>query len=305
MPPHSYDKPTFLLLRARLPAEDATKLLGRFVTHPGRPLDNSEPKDPLAIIKNEPVKITEKAASIEVSSVNDKEAKAKVKGLVDLSANGNKITDTNIDDTTVTTYRLQDHYKAFDALIESPDVKKSLQGPKGLMSRSKGVLYMVVGIKTCSEGTTFKSKNAGGMGFGASLTVPLSQAFHGIPIANPELGVSLNEHHSNTAGFKTVDEQVFAVEYKKVKQRNLWGYAESAEPKIGHDVMAQEWENGVFKRDKGDAEDDDAAFDDDLNESLAKEDVANDAATDVYFSLTLSDEEVAQDDVSSDDFVLI
>ncbi|KAH8590744.1 hypothetical protein B0O99DRAFT_745043 [Bisporella sp. PMI_857] len=62
------EKPTFVLLRARLPAKDAKRLLGRFVTHPARPLDNSEPKNPLSRIKTAPVVIEEKSASMELSA---------------------------------------------------------------------------------------------------------------------------------------------------------------------------------------------------------------------------------------------
>lgn len=48
----------------------------------------------------------------------------------------------------VTTYRLVDHYTAFDKLEARETVRKDLDGPKGSFTRSKGNLYMIIGFKT-------------------------------------------------------------------------------------------------------------------------------------------------------------
>jgi len=265
-------KPTFLLLRARLPAKDVKKLLGRFVTHPARPLDNSEPDDPASIISNAPTEIIERSATNQLSSIKNAIAHLKAQELIELQVSANDSTKTDIENTTIKTYRLNDHYKAFDKLMEDPTLKTSLQGQKGLFSRSRGKLFWVVGIKTCSAGTSFSVQNDGGKNLVASLTVPLSKAFAAPAITDPQLGLSGSNGHVNFRSFDTVGEQVFAVEYKAVRQRNIFGlYSESAESRVDHNVTAQRWGNAVFsnKREEGDI--DDAAFDDELNERQALE----------------------------------
>jgi hypothetical protein len=299
------EKPTFVLLRARLPAKDAKRLLGRFVTHPTRPLDNSEPKNPLSIIKTAPVIIEEKSASVEISAVREAAAQAKVEKLVDLQGHRNHSTDTSIHNTSVKTYRLQDHYKAFDKLMLDPELKNSLEGAKGLMSRSGGKLYMVVGIKACSAGTTFKTNNKGGIGFESKLTIPLSEAFGNGPLlsTNPEIGMSSRSDHSNAAGFEMIGEQVFAVEYKKVKQKNIFGFfSASAETQVAHDPMTHEWGNAVFNEKDTDIVDDDAAFDDDENDHLAEVDeLINTEDNNAPWAIELDSDEGVPGDVGTED----
>jgi len=302
------EKPTFVLLRARLPAKDAKRLLGRFVTHPTRPLDNSEPKNPLSIIQTAPVVIEEKSASMEISTVKEAAAQAKLKELVDLQGHGNNSTDTSIHNTSVKTYRLQDHYKAFDKLMVDPELKKSLEGAKGLMSRSSGKLYMVVGIKTCSAGTTFKTTNKGGLGFESKVTIPLSEAF-GSPLlsTNPEIGMSSRSDHSNKVGFETVGEQVFAVEYKKVKQKNIFGFfSATAEAQVAHNTMTHGWGNGVFNEEGTDGVEDDAAFGDEEDDNLAEEDeLGNNDDNNPPWDMELDSDNSFPTSVSTEDELII
>jgi hypothetical protein len=303
------EKPTFVLLRARLPAKDAKKLLGRFVTHPTRPLDNSEPKNPLSIIKTAPVVIEEKSASVEISAVKEAAAQAKVQKLIDLQGHGNHSTDTSINNTSVKTYRLQDHYKAFDKLMLDVELKTTLEGTNGLMSRSSGKLYMVVGIKTCSEGTNFKTNNKGGLGFESKVTIPLSEAFGNGPLlsTNPEIGMSSRSDHSNAAGFETVGEQVFAVEYKKVKQKNIFGFfSSSAKTQVAHDTMTHGWGNAVFNEKDTDGLDDDAAFDDDENDQMAEEDeLHNNDNNDAPWDMELDPDDSVPTDVGMEDELVL
>jgi hypothetical protein len=268
------ERPTFLLLRARLKAEDGAQLLGRFVTHPERPLDNSGPKDPAAIIHGTPTEIEERSASNQLSSIKHASAYTRAQDLIDLSAEAKESSTTGIENTSIKTYRLTDHYKAFDTLIENAEVKENLLGPRGLFARSKGKLYWIVGIKTCSDGTAFSVENGVGTTVAAKLTVPLSQAL-GAPSApsapNPAIGLSGGNEHSNARSFQTVGEQVFAVEYKTVRQKNVFGlFSAGAEPRVEHDIAPQKWNNGVFSSKGEDGEElDDTAFDDELNEQQA------------------------------------
>jgi hypothetical protein len=156
--------------------------------------------------------------------------------------------------------------------MEDLMVKKSLQGDKGLFSRSKGKLFWVVGIKTCSTGTSFSVQNEGGKNVVAGLTVPLSKAFAAPAISDPQLGLSGGYGNVNARSFETIGEQVFAVEYKIVRQKNIFGlYSMSAESRVDHNVAAQGWGNAVFSNDRDEEDMGDAAFDDELNERQAME----------------------------------
>ncbi|ORY05709.1 hypothetical protein BCR34DRAFT_604457 [Clohesyomyces aquaticus] len=303
----SSEKPTFLLLRERLEAEYGTQLLGRFVTHPERPFDNSGPQDPATIIHSTPTKIEEQSASHQLKSIKHPRAYARAEGLIDLSADKKKSSTTKIENTSIKTYRLTDHYKAFDMLIGNEEVKKDLFGPKGLFTRSKGELYWIVGIKTCSDGTHFSVQNEGDTALATKLTLPLSKALGAPGTPNPVIGASSGNEHSNARSFQTIGEQVFAVEYKTVRQQNVFGrFSATAEPKVEHNVVAQNWKNGVFEKGGDGVELNDAAFDDKLNEQQAANAAqATPAAHDETPQWVLEDENTADFDGLADVEVLL
>ncbi len=262
---HDVHKPTFLLLQARLPRLEPGKFIGRFVTHPARPLDNFAPQDPAAIIGDEIVVVEERRTKDVLQEVKNIHAQTALEGLVKLGAQAGHKDVTNVQAPCIKTYRLQNQYKAFDKLEIDGGVREALDGPKGLFTRSKGKLYMITGFKTCAPETAFKATHAGGIAFNAQLTIPMSALVSGLPfnVLNPTVGGGVGLDHHNFHQFTTASEQIFAVEYKIVKQRNILGmYSPNAETVIAHDPLTHRWNNAMYSGDEKD-EEIEGIFDDD------------------------------------------
>jgi hypothetical protein len=91
---------------------------------------------------------------------------------------------SSIEATTIKTFRLKIRHRAFDNLMEEPTAKQSLQGHKGVFSRSKGKLFWHFKSRTCNAGASFLVEN-GGRNLVAGLTVPWSKAFVASATPNP------------------------------------------------------------------------------------------------------------------------
>ena len=166
------------------------------------------------------------------------------------------------------TYRSQTHYNAFDKLEADPSVRQELDSPRSLFTHSKGKLYIVISFKTCCAHTLFKVTHTGGAHFHAKITVPLSAIITGFPlqIGDPSVGGSVGHSHSHVQQFTVYDEEVFAVEFKVVTQRNILGiYSANAETVIAHSPLTHDGRNAVYDGTKHDG-DLEGIFDDDEDE---------------------------------------
>jgi hypothetical protein len=254
-------KPTFLILPSRLPAADLPDMIGRFVTNINNPIANSQPKDPSSILGAALVETVESEAKVVLSSITNNNVKAFLEGLFTFNIGGGDGAKYTVDSAIIKTYRLQDQFDAFDKLLETSRVYDALTGPKGLFARNDGRLYLIVGIKTCQDGKssiTTGKKNEVGAGF----SIPLAAAF-GLPL-DLNAGVSANVSHAEKGIIKAkaLGEYIFAIEYKKVIQRSIFGYSASKPIKPARDAMNFEWGNATFN----DAKQRDASFEDDDDE---------------------------------------
>ena len=251
-------KPTFLILPNKLPSADLPDMIGRFVTNINNPIANSHPKDPSTIIGASTVQTVEQEAKVTLSTVTNDKVKVFLEGLFTFKIDAGDTSRCTVDSAVITTYRLQDEFLSFDKLIETPRVYEALTGPRGLFRRNEGRLYFIVGIKTCQDGksnTTRRHRHD----YGVSFSVPLAAAF-GLPVSvNP--GASIGTLHSKTSSKKGTlpGEYIFAVEYKRVTQRSIFGYSSNQPVKVAKDPISFEWDNATFHNSNQEA----PSFDDD------------------------------------------
>ena len=254
-------KPTFLILPGRLPAADLPDMIGRFVTDINNPIANSLPKNPASILGATLVKTVESDAKVVLSSISNNKVKAFLEGLFTFNTGTGDDAQCTVDSATIKTYRLQDQFDAFDKLVENSQVYDALTGPKGLFARNDGRLYLIIGIKTCQDGKssiTRGKKNEVGAGF----SVPLAAAF-GLPLnLNAGASASVSNVEKGIKKAKAPGEYIFAVEYKKVTKRSIFGYSANQPIKSAKQAMNFEWGNATFN----DAKAEDASFEDDDDE---------------------------------------
>ncbi|MCJ1384490.1 hypothetical protein MMC17_007607 [Xylographa soralifera] len=254
-------KPTFLILPSRLPAVDLPDMIGRFVTDINNPIANSQPKDPASILGATLVKTVESEAKVVLSSITNNKVKTFLEGLFTFNIGVGNDDKCTVDSAIIKTYRLQDQFDAFDKLIETPRVYDALTGPKGLFARNNGRLYLIVGIKTCQDGdlsiTTGKKNEVG-----ADFSLPLAAAF-GLPFnLNAGASASMSNVEKGMKKAKAPGEYIFAVEYKKVTKRSVFGYSASQPIKSARHAMNFEWGNATFN----DVTQKDVSFEDDDDE---------------------------------------
>ena len=274
--PGAQHRPSFLILRNRLPEECVHLMLGRLVTDMHRPLDSFTPQDPRVHIEIEPVVVEDLDANLVVSSAKGGTLKALLWNLLSVDlATGVSHTST-FESTSIKTYRLQNQLAAFDKLITSPAVRQTIEGSKGLLMRNKGVLYMVVGMKTCFN-TTVTTEEEVHRKQGGGVTVPLSLAF-GVPIV-PDVGLegSVSQQRGLTLRSLSPGEQIFAVEYRKVTQLSVFQRPDpEKEPQIANKVQVFPWEHSTFG-----SEYEDASFEDD-NQQEPDSDMMSDQDEEIY-----------------------
>ena len=113
------------------------------------------------------------------------------------------------------------HYASFNKLIHHESVVQPLYGELGLMARSKGKMYMIVGLKTFSDDTKVSMIHKRGLKAGAKFALPLGSAF-GLPVeSDPTIDIGYASRRTENQHFTTVGEPVYAMEYKIITQRNL------------------------------------------------------------------------------------
>ena len=245
-------------------------MLGRLVADMYRPLDAFAPQDPAAHIKIEPVMIADSNAKLVVGSVQDNAVKTLLGNLLSLDlATGANSTST-FESTIIKTYRLQNQSVAFDKLIGSPAVRQAIEGQEGLLLRNKGVLYMVVGMKTCFNATITTGEGVHRT-HGAGITVPFSLAL-GVPfLADVGLEASRSRERSHSSKSLSPGEQIFALEYRKVTQLSVFRRPDpEREPQISRKVKVFPWEQATFRHDDEDytfEDDDDQQSNTDLREN--------------------------------------
>ena len=261
-------KPTFLLLSAGFSTQNHSAYLGRFVTTPSRPLDDSTPSDPSSLLCSEPVVLEDRDATIELSSIKNKKAQAALKGLIEGFISSSSDTKTKFESTVVRTYRLVNHLKAFKALQASSQFRDEIDGDDGLMVHAKGKMFMIVGMKTLTDARV-ESSVSRGRSAGASISMPLSKALGTPSPADPSASVELSNQNGHTIKFKAMGERVFAVEYKVIKQRNIFGrYSVGAKPTQSREPVTHDWNNATF----GDGDEEEfGSFEDDEDPLLAAE----------------------------------
>ena len=238
-------------------------MIGRFVTNINNPIANSQPKDPSSILGASILETVENDAKVMLSDVTNNSVKAFLEGLFTFNIGVGDDAKCTVESALIKTYRLQDQFDAFDKLVETSRIYDALIGPKGLFARNDGRLYLIVGIKTCQDGkssiSTGKKKE-----FGPGVSLPLAAAF-GLPL-NLNAGASASVSHveKGTKKAQALGEYIFAVEYKKVTKRSIFGYSASQTIKPAKDVMNFEWGNATFN----DTKQIGASFEDDNDDVL-------------------------------------
>jgi hypothetical protein len=271
------DKPSFVLLSQKLPAETLVpKLIGRIVENVKQPTNGYRPEDPQTHLTHEPIQVTDTDASVYRKSVSDGVAQAQLGQLFGLSAISSETDIAKLEGKTIVTRLLPQHRDAYDAIYAAH--KESINK---LLKLNGGVGHMIVGLKTICDGT-IKIVHEHEERVDGNLKVPAGMiataASHGTVNLDDTVDPSLSAAKSVTAKWvarnQIVGEQVFAIQYREVvlmKQGGLWKPKKGkvAELKAIHVV---EFHDGVYGEDQADEQAKEVIYEDDDSEDDAEED---------------------------------
>ncbi|EWY79351.1 hypothetical protein FOYG_17486 [Fusarium oxysporum NRRL 32931] len=216
---------TFFPLNERLPGTSSHELLGCIVVDPLNPFNIYTPKEtpPSTILQHERVDTTlEKDIYTVIDTSYGTKFIAKLERLLRIERDGSTLTSRIINAPFVRTTRLRSH----DDIFQRLSAHKEVRGHLGkVLERGGGQAYMVVGVKTCFDGS-FVTMVDRTFSITAEATLPV-QEFAGAlktlgylgQITDPKVSLeSWNQMRSASAA-KGVGEEVFAVEYRLIRKR--------------------------------------------------------------------------------------
>lgn len=227
---------SYVLLKEPIPAHQASRLLGRIVKDPLRPLHAYCPEDPRL---NELLDVVEATTldvqtSVELSSDTDFKTK-----LFRLSSSRGS-SSIKWEAQRMVTRSLTQHQIAFDTVysLHKADLNR-------LITSWRGIGYMAVSTKALIDGE-ISTQQSRGSSVSASIDFSISDA------------ISVNLGRSSSSGSraiqgtftKIVDEQVFAVCYRTVKVRTTW-LSRASELKLGSGIPASQFSGGGSSRQSG------------------------------------------------------
>jgi hypothetical protein len=142
------DKPTFVLLSQKLPADTlALKLLGRIVENKKQPTNGYRPENPRSLLTQSPIEVTDTNASIYRESVKDIVAQVQLGQLFGLSGQISNTDVAKLEGKNIITRLLLQHRDAFNKIYA-----KHKDEIDELLKLNSGMGYMVVGLKTVFDG---------------------------------------------------------------------------------------------------------------------------------------------------------
>ena len=241
------DKPTFVLLSQRLPADTlAHNFLGRIVENVKYPTFGFRPEDSSPLFTESPIEVSDTDASIYHEANREGSAKGELSRLFGLSVRETEEEKASLKGKTIVTRLLLQHRDVFKNIMKLHE-----ESITEFVEENDSVGYMVVGLKNIFNGTMerafqkFRHLNA-------DVSLPIGTAVWAASSGALNLGSAVDPKaefgkHSTAkwAAFSQIeDEQIFAVQYRIIELSegliSCWG---KPKLKIGG-VM--EFQDGVF-----------------------------------------------------------
>jgi hypothetical protein len=243
---------TFFPLDQRLPGSSSHELLGCIVSEPLNPFHIYTPthQSPSEILKDIEVDTTlETDIYTVVDNRYGSNLRLQLERLLNIHRESASATSRIIRADSVRTSRLRRHDAVFKGLAADPDVQAGLAD---VLKRGKGQAYLVVGVKTCYDGS-FITAVEDKFSVTAEGTLPVREFAGALStlgyvgkITDPKVTVAMWKQLHAASAAKGVGEQVFAVEYRLVRKRWL------GSPGIGNMAVPQD---GMFAGEDGGSKD--------------------------------------------------
>lgn len=221
------DKPTFVLLSQRLPANTlAHKFLGRIVENVKYPIFGFRPDDPSPLLTDSPIEVSDSNASIYHEAVRDDSAKGELNRLFGLSVRASEEEKASLKAKTIVTRLLPQHRDAFRNIV-----REHRDSITEFLQENGDVGYMIVGLKTIFSGTIerayqkFRQLNANvSLPVGTAVWAASSGALNLGSAVDPKGEIGKDSTAKWAAFSQLEDEQIFAIQYRIVHLKwGCWG----------------------------------------------------------------------------------
>lgn len=256
------ERPRFLVLTEPIPVSELDNLLGRFVVDCFSPLDISAPKSVKSVGEQyglEPI-LSEDVALL-IKSTKERSGGARLRAILELAASRGWNSELRMESSSIRTYRLRSHDRVFEDIINDEIRLKEVKGifdyTKGRLLRTRRQLYMITGVKVISN-SSWSLERSVNNSKDVTVTIPVSQAANavtpGLNVLNvvdpdPEVNGSYKNQSSTTRSSKTLQDQIFAVEYRTITKPLLVKYSKKWKPSFGA-VKRFDWGNAMMGEDE-------------------------------------------------------
>jgi len=255
------ERPRFLVLTEPIPASELDNLLGRFVVDCFSPLDISAPKSGKSVgeqYKLDPI-LSEDVAVI-LKLCKERSAGTRLQSILELAASRGWNQELRMESSKIRTYRLKSHNCVFEDIISDEvrlkEVKALFNYSKGGFLRTRRQLFMITGVKVISD-SSYSLGQTVDNSQDVTVTIPVSQAINTVApglgvvvnFVDPEVSGSHKNQSSATQSFKTIQDQIFAVEYRTITKPLLVKYSKKWKPSFGS-VKRFDWGNAMMGDDE-------------------------------------------------------
>lgn len=254
-------QPEYILID-RLPGTEIPLLLGRVVASVDSPMDEYRPEDPRPALQGRHLEVWDQNFDSQFSRTKNADASTKVTEILGFNHENMKTSEEDRKAKFVRTRSLPQHRDALAALMDrfrTPILQ--------LLGENKGTAFMIVGIKSCVDGTQGARKQIAkkrALLMGLPTSTIITAASHGIISTSENLdvqfGVSQDQAWSVEATSDMVGEQVFAIRYRRLTMKKAFLSDKGKYVSYG-DVEKARFDGGVF-----DSTDQEEISDDELEE---------------------------------------
>lgn len=241
-------QPEYFLID-RIPGSEIPHLLGRVVASRESPVDEYRPEDPRGALKGTHLEVVDQDFASLFWAEKNKAVTAKVCSILDVDVSRLAERQNEFAAKFIRTRLLPQHRDALKSLL---DVHRS--EVLSLLADNGGVGYMIVGIKSCLDGST-SNRISNGAKRSLAINLPTSDAIaaatHGIVTVGTAADVSVGVSRERATGADVtttmVGEQVFALRYRRLALKKAFLSSKGAYVDYGQIERAR-FDAGVFDR---------------------------------------------------------
>ncbi|KAH7081988.1 hypothetical protein BKA63DRAFT_600249 [Paraphoma chrysanthemicola] len=265
--------PRFVVLDYPIPADNISDVLCRFVVDYSSPLARSAPAKLPAFTKDYTYDCgSDTNVSVLLQSSTNEIIRGKLDQVFSLAFSRDTTRRRELSSECIKTYRIRDHDKLFDQMGSLPEFKKEVEALFYRPGQRVSQIYMVVGVKTVQDATS-KTEKGGSSSNETKAALPVGAAVATAGVAadpRSTVGAEWQQSLASSTVYeaKHQGEQIFAVEYRVVKQRLLAKWRGGDVMALGR-IKSYGWGEGTMAGDSDSEEDDD----DDDQEEVEEEEI--------------------------------